>query len=253
MTLGRQEGARDISVQLKSVIIALKLFYNLPWVDLSSKTGVSDSACLRVWRRASEQAESTSDLNLLLDTLVTPEDTPKRTGRHPIIPPGSSDASAIRESILYHEDLPLHEAGSLANIPIHSNRTLARSTYEKIAHKRQYKEMDSEHPFRIIRGVRPFKPALSKDNKTKRIEYSRWLESKILLASRKLHSKPVIFICSDEKWVNFRGGDRHKQRVSQPKGAPSTKYAQAERKPRFTIKIWYAACLDNCVERPISV
>jgi hypothetical protein len=246
----RGKGNKDVDITIKAVILAFRVFFDMPWTQICAKLGVPENTCLTIWKRAIEQTGDSPfgyDIHLLLATLHSKPNEARKPGPQRLIKPGSSEASAIRNEILYHEDLPLHEAASLANIPVHQDKTLARSTYKKVARGREYVAEDGEHLYRIVRGVRPKKLALIEDDEKKRREYSRWILDTTSQGIR------VIFICSDEKWVDFGRGDRHKQKISRPEGASSLSYARAQRKPRFTVKIWAAACLDNRITRPFAV
>jgi hypothetical protein len=46
----RQKGQKDVDITVKAIIIALKLFFDMPWVEMCSKLGVPDSTCFRVRR-----------------------------------------------------------------------------------------------------------------------------------------------------------------------------------------------------------
>jgi hypothetical protein len=107
----------------------------MPWTEMCLKLGVPESTCLSIWNKATKRVGHLPfgyDIHSLLESLHSkPKDTEK-SGPNGLLKPSSKDASEIRKDILHHEDLPLHEAASIANILIHRDKTLARSAYEKV-------------------------------------------------------------------------------------------------------------------------
>lgn len=195
---GGRRGAHESALQMKTIVIYMRLFYREIFEEIERKIGMKDATARGIWQRAHDLADS-DDLVDLLSVLE------HKTGAGPPekITDGTQESAAIRNLLYKERNKTFEQVADDHDIP------LARSTVERIA----YSHRDEALPRTIVRGVKQIKPFLTLDTMEWRLEYSEWAIAKL--------DAGTIFIFSDEDYHNFGGGPHKKERITRLEGEPS--------------------------------
>ncbi len=153
---GRSKGPTESSLQMKAVVIYMRLFYKENFEEIERKIGMKATTARGIWQRAHDLAQSNDLIDLLLDL-----DHKQREGRPEKVTDGTLESAAIR-TLLYEER---HK--TFKQVAEDHDILLARRTVERIA----YDHCDPANPHSIVKSTQQIKPFLSLDIMEWRLEY----------------------------------------------------------------------------------
>ena len=168
----KPKGTHDLSEPIRAVIIAFRVFFKLPWVEISQKLGVPANSAQNFFQRTQNLTKGSLDFYELL-AVSAPKN---RSHRKPIIAPSSAESHKIRSSVLTHKNWHRTDAVNYDRRKINceplKDTTILNCCLDPI-----YTKLDLYHPRPITQRHRPRKIELSKDNKDNRLAYYNTLLS----------------------------------------------------------------------------
>lgn len=219
---GRSKGSTESALQMKAVVICMRLFYKETFEEIERKIGMKATTARGIWQRAHDLAQS-NDLIDLLSVL----DLNQGAGRPEKFTDGTLESAAIRTLLYDERHKTFEQVAEDHDIP------LARRKIERIAHDHR----DRAHPRPIVRRAQQIKPFLNLDTMEWRLEYSEWALAKL--------DEGAISVFSDEDYHNFGGAPHKKHRITRMEGEPST--------PKFSFMHWGACCIDTDIPMPMHI
>ena len=227
---GRSKGSTESALQMKAVVICMRLFYKETFEEIERKIGMKATTARGIWQRAHDLAQS-NDLIDLLSVL----DHKQGAGRPEKVTDGTLESAAIRTLLYEERHKTFKQVAEDHDIP------LARRTVERIAHDHR----DPAHLRTIVRGAQQIKPFLTLDIMEWRLEYSEWALAKL--------DEGAIFIFSDEDYHNFGGAPNKKQRITKMEREPAELHAEHRSTPKFSFMHWGACCIDTEIPMPMNI
>jgi hypothetical protein len=136
----------DLSLTVRAIVIAFRVFYNMGWIEMSPKLGIQPDTARKFFLRTREIAGGSMDLWDLL--LHAPAHA--HAHRATIIEPGSAESHEIQEAVLNRKHWGRKDA---ANYTLtHSDRPpLKEKTIRNICLDLQHAAADPDSPKRIKR------------------------------------------------------------------------------------------------------